>query len=435
MGEPLFWPIRRWRALQEKRFLVHVANAARTDFYQRRIYPGRMKSLADVTLLPLTDKHQLALAGAAAFGCRRADIREWVSTSGTTGKPLCVPLTQSDLHRLAENEAVALHIAGLRADDTLIIAVAMDRLFVAGLAYWLGAQRLGAACMRVGPAFVSQRELLCSLLAGHPRNFVITVPSLLVDCERPADQRAFRNLAAIIGIAEPLRSADLTPNSLAQRLSAIFTAPLLGTYASTETCTTFAEGPQCRGGHLNPSLAVAEIIDERGLPAAPGSPGEVVVTPLGVRGMPLVRFRTGDIAALYTEPCPCGRTTPRLGPILGRRQQLLKVRGTSLFPAAIFDLLNSMPEVRDYAIVARRAHDLSDLLTLHVCLRDGKARTRQRLEQRARAILKVTPRIVYAPAVEIRTLQTQANPRKPSKFVDLRSVGSEQTARERADQE
>ena len=71
----------------------------------------------------------------------------------------------------------------------------------------------------------------------------------------------------------------------------------------------------------------AEILDERGRPLPPGDAGELVVTTFGVEAMPLVRYRTGDVSFIETGPCPCGRTTPRLGPILGRRTQMIKLKG------------------------------------------------------------------------------------------------------------
>jgi phenylacetate-CoA ligase len=428
-GRRLFWPVPRWRAVQEKLFLRHVAHAGRTEFYRRRLAGEKIRRLADITALPLSDKHQLSAAGEAAFGCSPQEIREWVTTSGTMGKPLRVPLTKGDLNRLAENEAAALGIAGLAAGDNLIIAVGMDRLFVAGLAYWLGAQRLGAACWRVGTPHVAQPELLCSLLDAGRRNFLITVPSLLVHCPPPADRRVYHALAAIIGIGEPLRAADGSANALAKRLATNFGVPVLSTYASTETCATFAEGPVCRGGHLNPALAVVEIIDAQGRPIDAGRVGEVVITPLGVEGLPLLRFRTGDMAALYTEPCPCGRTTPRLGPIVGRREQLLKVRGASLFPAAIFDVLHSLPEIRDYVVVVRRRHELSDVVTIHVQWERDAQAGRERLQQKARAWLKISPRIVSASALELKALRLSSGSRKPPKFLDLRPTTSAEDRR------
>ncbi len=421
IGEHLFWPVKRWQALQLHALKKHLRHANQSGIYAGRL-PQRIKTIQHLADCPLTDKEQLAAAGDAAFACKPQYVREWVTTSGTTGKPLRVPLTAADLQRLAENEAVALNIAGLTSGDTLILALALDRMFVAGLAYWLGAQKLGAACIRAGAAYAAQLDVLQTLLATGKRNYVITVPSLLVDtCGTMRRDAPSAAMQAVIGIGEPLRTAGLIPNALAQRLTEALRVPALSTYACTETCSTFAEGPNCTGGHLNPALAAVEILDDHGSPVAAGVLGEVVVTPLGVQGMPLVRFRSGDIAALYTDPCPCGRTTPRLGPIVGRKRQLLKVRGSSLFPSAIFDCLSAIPDVRDYAVVAYREHDLSDRVELHVCLNRNTALIRDRVAQRVRALLKVHPTIHIAGIGAIRELQSAANPRKPARFIDHRS--------------
>ncbi|MFK4996513.1 phenylacetate--CoA ligase, partial [Klebsiella pneumoniae] len=83
------------------------------------------------------------------------------------------------------------------------------------------------------------------------------------------------------------------------------------------------------GGHHHPELLIVEILDEAGNQLPAGTAGEVTITSLGVEGMPLLRYRTGDICARYEEPCACGRTTSRLSPVLGRLSQMIKYKGTT----------------------------------------------------------------------------------------------------------
>ncbi|NNM87945.1 MAG: AMP-binding protein [Phycisphaerae bacterium] len=415
-GASLFWPPVRWQALQQRLLARHIAYARRSPLYAGRI--RKSGTLANLAALPTTSRDELMQAGQRAYACKPETVREWVATSGTTGQPLRVPLTAADLNRLAMNEAVALNIAGIKAGDTLLIAVAFDRMFVAGLAYWLGAQRLGASCVRAGPFYAGDASALLGLAADYQRPFLLTVPSLLTTSL--VASAPLPELSAIITIAEPVRRADLSPNALATRLGEHFHAPILSTCAGTETCTTFAEGPQCQGGHLNPRLAVVEILDEAGRPVPDGVTGEVVVTPLGVQGMPLLRFRTGDLAALHTQPCPCGRTTPRLGPIVGRMQQRLKVGGVSLFPGTISEWLQTSADVAEFLVVAQQDFDLSDCITLHVALHRSTEKIRHRLRQQARTILRSPAQIVFTSPQAIRNLQRQSNPRKPASFLDLR---------------
>jgi phenylacetate-CoA ligase len=417
----LFWPIDRWRAFQAERLTQHLRHARTSPLYRQ--FDLDVPGTQSFDQLPITTKDQLAAAGRGAWAVPAESVAEWVCTSGTAGKPLDVPLTRDDLDRLAENEAVALSIAGVRRGDLFLLAVGMDRLFVAGLAYWLGAQRLGATCIRIGPQVASHPELLGELLeriapAPERRVFVIAVPSFLSSALPPA-----LPLTGIIGIGEPIRAESLTPNSLGQTLRDRFDCAVMSTYAATETCVTFAEGPLCQGGHLNPALAVVEILDDAGQPVADGQVGEVVITPLGMQAMPLLRFRIGDMAALFADPCRCGRTTPRLGPILGRRQQLLKVRGTSLFPSAIIEALRSDPDVVDCVVIAEARETLSDTVSAYIHAREETDGIRQRVESRLRAMLRVTPTLHFTTAEAIHVLQSSTGSRKPVRFLDRRVVG------------
>ena len=108
-----------------------------------------------------------------------------------------------------------------------------------------------------------------------------------------------------------------------------------------------------------------EIVDENGAVLSAGTVGEVVVTPLSVEGMPLIRFKTGDISFLMDEPCACGRSSPRLGPILGRKKQMMKIRGTTLYPQAVYSALDEMDGVDDYYMVVTSRGDLSDEMTIY----------------------------------------------------------------------
>ena len=419
-GEHLFWPAAQWQALQRQELAGHLARARTSRFYSGRI----RRHEADIATLPITTKDDLSAAGGDAFACEPAQIREWVTTSGTSGKPLGIPLTAGDLDRLAANEHAAFSLAGLGPTDVLLMLVGMDRLFVAGLAYWLGAQSIGAAVVRAGPQHASSAALLSETIRRYGATHIIAVPSFLA--AHACDKIDAPSLRAIIAIGEPIRSVanPLEFNAVGARLAGTFGVPILSTYASTETCATFAEGPNCAGGHLNPQMAIVEILDDAGQALPPGAPGEVTVTPLGVEGIPLIRFRTGDIAAIDDSACRCGRTTPRLGPIVGRKQQLMKVKGASIYPNAIAEALATVPEVLDTLTIVEHGGDRNDVLTLHVALSADAAPIRQRVESALRAMLKVLPRVAYTNSAALRELQFSDGSRKPRRFIDRRNGGT-----------
>jgi phenylacetate-CoA ligase len=420
-----FAPPDRIRQVQERLLRRHLAHCIElSPFYRRALRrappdPRRFR-LSDLTALPLTTKADLAAHTRDFLAVPRARVVDIVLSSGTTGRPTPVMYTESDLNRLAYNEAISFAACGMRARDVVLLTCTMDRCFVAGLAYFLGVRRLGAAAIRNG---LNSPESHAEIIRRMHPTAIVGVPSFLRKLAlhlraagQPPDAAGVRRL---VGIGEPLRDAQLALLPVGQDLERLWKAHAYSTYASSETVTTFCECTAQRGGHLHPDLAVVEILDDAGRPVPDGQPGEVVVTPLQTEGMPLLRFRTGDVSFLIPGRCACGRRSPRLGPILGRRQQMLKVRGTTLYPPAVFAALDEIPEVIEYYVVATSPTALSDDLTVHVAVRPGTL-TAAQIEERLQARLRVKPAIVIEPETEVRHHVFRPELRKPMRFVDQR---------------
>ncbi len=176
-----------------------------------------------------------------------------------------------------------------------------------------------------------------------------------------------------------------------------------------------------KGGHHHPELLIVELLDDNGGPVPPGHEGEVTITTLGVEGMPLLRYRTGDIATAHTEPCTCGRNTLRLGPVLGRKQQMIKLKGTTLYPPLVFEILQGVHAVRDFVVEAYTGTLGTDELRLHVWLQDEQAAdTLRELPALFQARLRVVPEIRRTTAEELEKLQFGKLDRKVRKFIDSR---------------
>ena len=120
------------------------------------------------------------------------------------------------------------------------------------------------------------------------------------------------------------------------------------------------------GGHEIPDLIILEILNEHGDPLPAGQYGEVTITTLGVEGMPLIRYRTGDICTFYETQCSCGRYSRRLSPVLGRKQQMIKYKGTTIYPPAVFDILNNIPFIKEYVVEVFTNELGTDELRLHI---------------------------------------------------------------------
>lgn len=416
------------RRRQAELLAKHIRHAARSPFYAARLAEAGIDpaSIADapasLEALPLTSKAELAADPEAFRAVEAGEIRDVCLTSATTGER-ATPLEQTaeDLARLAYNEARAFDTAGLRPGETLVVLAALDRCFMAGLAYYLGGLALGLRCVRAGAGSAAQhwqllRELKPQALVGVP-SFLCRVGEY---GRRQGGDPAALGLRLALGIGEALRDADFHPLPPARRFEETWAAPLRSTYASTEIATSFCECPEARGGHLRPELAWVEVLDESGRPLPPGRAGEVVVTPLGVRGMPLLRFRTGDMAALHEEPCPCGRNTPRLGPVLGRRDQMMKYKGTTLFPGTLLCGLSAHEGVEGAWVELRRDGAGQDRVTVCVATIDASLGADTLLEEiRARA--RVAPELRLVPPEEYRRRCILPGKRKPVQFFDLRS--------------
>jgi phenylacetate-CoA ligase len=401
-------------------------------FYRQRfdrlgLKPQDIRCAADLHRLPFTTKADLAEHAGEMLCVPQCQVVDICQTSGTTGTPVALLQTERDLQRLAYNEQLCFSAAGLTAQDRVVIACALDRCFMAGLAYFEGLRRLGATAVRAGagnPALVAETILV------HQPSAIIGVPSMLLETGRVLRRRGREpsalGIARLICIGEPVRDADLSLSALGRRLSDLWAAQVLGTYASTEMATSFAECAQgCGGGHVHPDLIAVELVDEAGEPVPVGAAGEVVATPLQVTGMPLLRLKTGDIATLLTEPCPCGRRTYRLGPVLGRKAQMLKIRGTTVYPTAVFAALQGLDGVRNFCMEVYQDYELSDRARVLVGLDEGVRLTEKEISERIRGRVRVTLEVALASADEIRRRTVIEGWRKPVLVFDYRTERKE----------
>ncbi len=197
---------------------------------------------------------------------------------------------------------------------------------------------------------------------------------------------------------------------------------LYSTYASTEMQTAFTECSEGKGGHHNPELLIVELLDENNQSVEAGKPGEVTITTLGVEGMPLLRYKTGDICIANHEPCICGRNTLRLSPVIGRKKQMIKFKGTTLFAPALFDLLNGMEEIKDYVVEVDSNEIGTDEVLLYLLPVNNNEATDHKIRAYLQAKLRVTPHIRYLDAEMIQKMQFPEMMRKPVKFIDKRAA-------------
>jgi phenylacetate-CoA ligase len=421
-----FFPVDEILNLQNELLQKHIKYLSeKSPFYQKifasyQIDPFQIRTVEDLSLLPFTTKEDITSFFSDFLCVPEAEIIDICLTSGTTAEPITICLTLKDLDRLGYNEEISLRTTGITENDRVLVAVAMDRCFMAGLAYFLGLNRIGATVIRGGS---SSLPVLVELVRKFRPTAIIGVPTLLLSLanhlEKEGQDPAEMKVQRLVCIGEPIRKKDFSLMPLGELLKRKWRTKLFGTYASSEMATAFCECEQGRGGHVHPDLIIIEIVDDAGKVLPPGEPGEVIATPLGITGMPLLRYKTGDIAILYPEPCPCGRNSYRLSPILGRKSQALKYRGTTVYPPAIFAVLQEIPSVRGYYIEAYSRYELSDHVRVVVGTTDNSL-TSEYIAAKIAASIRVKPEVILTTPEEISRKTIQPDKRKPVLFFDYR---------------
>lgn len=391
-------------------------------FAEHGIDINNIKCIEDLSSLPFTEKKDLQLHNDDFLCVPREKIVDYITTSGTLGDPVTFGCTEKDLQRLAYNEKKSFDCAGLAPGNIVQLMTTLDKRFMAGLAYFLGIRELGASVIRVGNGMP---ELQWDTISRLNPDTLMCVPSFILRLIEYAEQNGidYRNSSVkrIIGIGEGLRNQDFSLNLLGNRIKEKWDVELFATYSSTEMGATFSECTFGCGGHVHPELIIVEIIGEDNLPVKDGETGEVVVTTLGVEGMPLLRFRTGDISSKVSEKCKCGRSSYRLTPLIGRKNNMLKLKGTTIYPPAINDVLDNTPYVVNYLVEVRNSFAGTD----EVIVKAGVSVAQpfdmiKDLKDRFRSRIRVAPIVEIMSPDDIAKIINPGNNRKPVKFIDHR---------------
>lgn len=415
-------------ALQEKKLQEVLAYVNEHSAFYKRLFKehninvSAIKTLSDLTKLPTTCKDDLQRNNDAFRCVPKSAIVDYASTSGTLGTPVTFGLTDNDLNRLAYNEAISLACAGIKKGDVVQLMTTIDRRFMAGLAYFLGVRQLGASIVRVGAGIP---ELQWDSIRLYEPTYLIAVPSFLLKMIAYAEKNGIdyeaSSVKGVVCIGESLRNQDFSNTLLAEKIAEKWKGiKLYSTYASTEMSTTFTECEYQQGGHHHPELIITEVLDDAGNRVGENESGELTITTLGVEAMPLVRFRTGDIVTMHTETCACGRNTARVSPVLGRKQQMIKYKGTTLYPPVLMDLLTNFEEIENYIIEISTNSILTDEILIRIGTRTPTEALKERISNHFRAKIRVVPKIEYC---DIAILERELYPlgsRKPMKFIDKR---------------
>jgi phenylacetate-CoA ligase len=381
------------------------------------IAPENIRKIDDFTRLPFTSRVSLAGHTERFTAVAPQVVVETVATGGSTGHPIFCPLTANDIERLAFSEALSFHGMGISADDKALLFLDFDRWSLAGIGCYRGLTLLGANTGRAGVAAYDHcRQYLetfrPTVLAGTPS----FLRRLALDLDKSGYKFSESGIQKLICVGESLKNREMATNVIGKRLEDIWGALAFDNYTITEINDSFCECSERKGAHTHPELIFTEIVDEQGRPVPDGAPGELVATTLGIEGMPLVRYRTGDITFRVPGVCSCGRNSSRIGPILGRTHEIIRMKkGGLVYPLTITNALDEMDEINDYILILENDDPYSDRVTVHVATKPSAI---EKIANRLRSIAQAGFPILISNLSTIQSMR--GNWRRQVRIVDWR---------------
>jgi phenylacetate-CoA ligase len=332
----------------------------RTELDRRGVKPRDIKSLADVRLLPFTDKS--ALRDTYPFGLFAVGLDEVVrihSSSGTTGKPIVVGYTRGDINTWTELTARVAASAGVHRGDLVDMSF-LYGMFTGGWGMHYGIERIGATII---PAGSGNTERHIMMMQDFGTTVLVSTPSYALYLAEVGEQMgvSFADLPLRLGLfgGEPVNSA--AKREIEARLGIRAT----DNYGLSEVMGPGVSGEcECECGlHIAEDHVLWEVVDpETGEPVAEGGQGELVFTSLTKEAFPVLRYRTHDLSTVTTERCECGRTLARMSRVRARTDDMLIIRGVNVFPSQIEDVIFRIEGIRPhYLVVVDRKHGLDDL--------------------------------------------------------------------------
>jgi len=403
-------PLEKLRELQLRKFKKILQWAYDHSCFHRRLYeeaglePGDIKTFDDIRLVPKVEKAMMRdiqrkepFPYGEALCVPLEKVTEFHQTSGTTGQPVYQPDTWQDWEWWAESWCYIMYAQGFRNTDRVFIPFGYN-IFIA---YWAGhyaAEKIGCEVVPGGvldteARILKMQELRATATMGTPTYMLSMADTARTKLGLDPARDLF--IEKILCAGEPGASIPATK----KRIEEAWGAKVYDHVGATEIGAWGYECTAQPGGiHVNEALFVVELEDiETGEPITePGRQGKLVITALDREAQPCIRFDSKDIAEWAAEPCPCGRTFRLLqGGVVGRADDITKVKGVLLAPAAIEEVVRSIPELSDeYEVIVTKKGDLDDI-TLRVELKPGLEGKREEVEARLVDQLRLKTNLRY----------------------------------------
>ena len=335
----------------------------RKKFDELSIDPDGFRSLEELQRLPFTTKDDLRES--YPYGMFAVPLREVVrlqASSGTTGTPTVVGYTRNDIKNWSNLAARILNAGGVTQND--IVQIAFDYgLFTGALGLHYGAERLGASVIPISSGNTRQQV---KIMEDFRTTALLCTPCHALEIADTIIE--MRKNVNSFSLKYGLFGAEPWSEGLRQELQEKLKIVATDNYGPSEVMGPGVAG-EClerSGLHINEDHFLVEVVDPDTLaPVAPGDTGELVITTLANEAFPLVRYRTRDLTRLLPGPCPCGRTLIRMGKVMGRTDDMIKIHGINIFPSRVesllFDIGGAEPH---YQIVIERKGSRDEMTVL-----------------------------------------------------------------------
>lgn len=365
-------PVDQRRSLQLQRLIQTVDRVQRVPHYaqalaQSGLSAGDIRSLEDVRHLPLTTKEDLRRHyPLGLIAVPREQLVRIHGSSGTTGKPTLVAYDRTDLETWANLCARFLVAGGLEPHHTVDIAFGFG-LFTGGFGLHYGVEKVGATVL---PAAAGNTRRHLMLMADLNVQVLICTPSYALNMAEVARAQGIDPRALPLEYGH--FGGEPWTEDMRHRIESELGILAFNNYGLSEVMGPGVAGEcLCRGGmHLHEDHFLVECLNPDTLePVAEGQVGELVITTLTKQAMPILRYRTRDLARLTSEPCACGRTSRRMSRVIGRTDDMLIIRGVNVFPSQIEEALLRVEGTQPHYLIEVDRPGTLDELAVHVEVR------------------------------------------------------------------
>lgn len=429
-NEPKECMSRDERIIDQSLKLNEVVNKVyfNVPFYRRKmqeigIEPGDIKSIEDIVKLPFTTKNDLRENYPfGLFAVPKSEVVRLHASSGTTGKPIVVGYTRKDIDLFSEVVARAYGCVGATKHDIVQIAYGYG-LFTGGLGMHYGAEKIGAAVVPISGGNTSKQ---LALMQDFGSTVLACTPSYAAFLAEAIEEAKIdlKDLSLRIGIfgAEPWSNEMRSKIEKGLNITAYDIYGLSEIIGPGVSCSCqVQDGLHIAEDHFYPEILNPETL----LAEKPGTTGELVFTTLTKEAMPLLRYRTRDLASLNYDACACGRTNVRMSKIQGRSDDMLIIRGVNVFPSQVESALLEVEEAKPhYMLIVDRVGTM-DTLEIQVEIDDRYFsdemvelnKVRQKIKHKVESILGIS---VIINLVEHKTIARSEG--KAQRVIDKRKI-------------